>query len=100
MESAMALLQDEELNIGKHKTLGRVFTKGIDRGMTNKNTIADAEKGKNKQRRPGMDEKVATLKQYQRHNGLCFKCSAKWGPNHTFLDQIPLHVLEELLIAL
>jgi hypothetical protein len=64
MTSALALLQKEELNIGKHKTLGRVFTKGLDRGMTDKNTTADAEKGKNKQQRPDMDEKVATLKQY------------------------------------
>jgi hypothetical protein len=32
--------------------------------MTDKNTTADAEKGKNKQQRPDMDEKVATLKQY------------------------------------
>lgn len=43
---------------------------------------------------------MATLKQYRRRNGLCFKCGAKWGPNHTCLDQILLHVLEEILTAL
>jgi len=43
---------------------------------------------------------LATLKLYRRRNGLCFICGAKWGPNHTCPDQIPLHLLEELLTAL
>jgi uncharacterized protein YihD (DUF1040 family) len=97
--SALALLQ-EELNVSKNKNLGRVFSKGLDRGLADRGTAVDTEKGKNKQQRPEMDEKLATLKLYRRRNGLCFKCGAKWGPNHTFPDQIPLHLLEELLTAL
>ena len=86
--------------LARTRPLGRVFTKGLDRGLADKSTTVDAEKGKNKQQRPKMDEKLATLKQYRRRNWLCFICGAKWGPNHTCPDQIPLHVLEELLTAL
>lgn len=46
------------------------------------------------------DDKLASLKQFRRKNGLCFKCGGKWGPNHTCPETVPLHVLEELWEAL
>jgi ATP-dependent protease Clp ATPase subunit len=36
----------------------------------------------------------------RKKNGLCFKCGAKWGHNHKCPNQVPLHVLEEVLDAL
>jgi hypothetical protein len=36
----------------------------------------------------------------RKKNDLCFKCGAKWGHNHKCPNQVPLHVLEEVLDAL
>lgn len=46
------------------------------------------------------EDKLASLKESRRKNGLCFKCGAKWGHNHKCPPQVPLHVLEEILDAL
>jgi hypothetical protein len=100
MTSAPALLQEEERSASKIKAFGRVFTKGSEHAQTDMGQVTEGEKMKNKQQHTEVDDKLATLKQYRRRNGLCFKYGAKWGPNHTCPDQIPLHVLEELLDAL
>ena len=42
------------------------------------------------------DDKLSTLKAYRRAKGLCFKCGAKWGPQHVCSSSVPLHVVEEL----
>lgn len=88
----MALLREEELQAYKPKSFGRGFTKATERTRTNK---TDKLQSKFEH-----EDKLASLKQYRRKNGLCFKCGGKWGANHTCLDQIPLHVLEELWEAL
>ncbi|CAD6251220.1 unnamed protein product [Miscanthus lutarioriparius] len=46
------------------------------------------------------EDKLASLRETRRKNGLCFKCGAKWGHNHKCPAQVPLHVLEEILDAL
>lgn len=33
-------------------------------------------------------------------NGLCFKCGEKWSTTHTCPEQVPLHLIKELLDAL
>jgi hypothetical protein len=43
---------------------------------------------------------LATLREFRRNNGLCFKCGGKWEKAHKCPAQIPIHVLEELLDAL
>lgn len=45
-------------------------------------------------------DKLATLRELRKKNGLCFKCGAKWNHNHKCPNQVPLHVVEEILDAL
>jgi hypothetical protein len=86
------MLQEEELNASKPRIFGRVFNKGLDRHVQEKAMTDKAV--------PKTDDKLSTLKQYRRKNGLCFKCGGKWSTTHTCPEQVPLHVLEELWDAL
>lgn len=90
--SALAMLQEEELNAAKPKYWGKTYNKGQERPVLAK---ALTEKGV-----PKTDDKLSALKQYRRKNGLCFKCGGKWSTTHTCPDQVPLHVLEEIWDAL
>lgn len=90
--SALTLLQEEELSLAKYRTPGQAFTRGAERSSTSKTT--------DKTISMDTEDKLTSLKQYRRKNGLCFKCGGKWNVNHTCSDTIPLHVLEELLDAL
>lgn len=33
---------------------------------------------------------------YRKAMGLCFKCGAKWGPQHKCAASVPLHMVEEV----
>lgn len=90
--SALATLQEEELSLAKNRYLRRGFTKGPDRASTSKQM--------DKPPKAEFDDKLYTLKQFRRKNGICFKCGGKWSTTHTCPDQVPLHVLEELWDAL
>jgi len=98
--SALALLQEEELNALKQKPFGQGFTKGADRPLTDKVGLNAGDKQVTKVQRTESEDKLASLKQYKRKNGLCFKCGGKWSTTHSCPEQIPLHVLEELWDAL
>lgn len=98
--SALALLQEEELNACKHKPFGRVFTKGNDKWVTDRASGSSGDKVQAKTQKSDTEEKLSALKQYRRKNGLCFKCGEKWSTTHQCPEQIPLHVLEELWDAL
>ena len=91
--SALALLQEEELSAAKHKPFGRGFTKGFARATTEKVGAGAGDKLEAKNQKSEADDKLTSLKQYRRKNGLCFKCGAKWSTNHTCPEQIPLHKL-------
>lgn len=43
-----------------------------------------------------MDEKLSSLMTYRKSRGLCFKCGAKWGPQHKCQASVPLNMVEEL----
>jgi hypothetical protein len=45
-------------------------------------------------------DKWSNLKSLCGARGECFKCGAKWGPNHKCQETIPLHVMEELFEVL
>jgi hypothetical protein len=90
--SALALLQEEELSNFRNRSLGRVFTKNLDRNTHGKSTP--------KLQAVDTEDKVQSLKSFRRKNGLCFKCGGTWAPNHTCPEQVPIHVLEELWDAL
>jgi hypothetical protein len=42
-----------------------------------------------------VEYKLATLHDYRRARGLCFRCGDKWSRDHRCPEQIPLHVLQE-----
>jgi len=60
----------------------------------------DSDRGKADVTVKENEDKLASLRETRRKNGLCFKCGAKWGHNHKCPAQVPLHVLEEILDAL
>jgi len=95
--SALAMLQEEELNAVKIKNLGRGFYKAGSRETMEK---GGADKMGLKNQKVEHEDKLSTLKQYRRKNGLCFKCGGKWSTTLTCPEHIPLHVLEELWDAL
>jgi hypothetical protein len=95
--SALALLQEEELNSIKQRSMSRALTKGVDRNLADKARGSGSDK---RVQKSDSEDKLATLKQYRRKNGLCFKCGGKWSTTHSCPEQIPLHVLEELWDAL
>ena len=45
-------------------------------------------------------DKLDLLKSYRREKGLCFKCGEKWNRQHKCPQQVPLHIIEELLEVL
>lgn len=48
--------------------------------------------------RPAQDaDKVAALRAYRRAKGLCFTWGERWGRDHHYPANVPLHVIEELL---
>jgi hypothetical protein len=42
------------------------------------------------------EDKAATLMNYRRAKGLCYKCGLKWGPDHKCANTVPLQAVEEL----
>ncbi|KAG2611110.1 hypothetical protein PVAP13_4KG140105 [Panicum virgatum] len=42
------------------------------------------------------NSKFDSLRAQRKARGECFKCGAKYGPNHRCPEHVPLHVLEEL----
>lgn len=50
--------------------------------------------------KPKWDEKLTTLRNQRRAQGLCMKCGEKWSRQHKCPDKVALHVLEEVLEAM
>jgi len=46
------------------------------------------------------DDKLTALRSQRRAQGLCMKCGGKWGRGRKCPDQIPLHIMEEVLDAM
>ena len=95
--SALALIQEQEIEGGRAKSSWRDFTRGVPRAAEKGKSV---EPVKQNTQRAETDDKLAGLKSYRRRNGLCFKCGEKWSPAHTCPPHISLHVLEEILDAL
>jgi hypothetical protein len=62
--------------------------------------FAEVDKQKLQPLSPDADDKLTTLKNFRKKNGLCFKCGNKWAKDHKCPQHVPLHVIEELLDAL
>lgn len=93
--SALALIQEEESGHNRGKSgLRESFRGSVKQGpdkLGQKEGDSSRQKG---------EDKLLTLKEFRRKNGLCFRCGEKWSPGHKCPSQVPLHVIEELLDAL
>lgn len=98
--SILASLQEEELSRCRAKGYGKEFAKGNFRALQDKCKAGDPDKPKAVWAKPETEDKLATLREFRRKNGLCFKCGGKWDRNHKCPAQVPIHVVEELLDAL
>lgn len=98
--SALALMQEEELHRARSKSGIRDYQKGTFRSVGDKSKGQDSEPAKQKEHKTVVDEKLATLREHRKKNGLCYKCGEKWSHTHKCPAQVPLHVIEELLDAL
>ena len=94
--SALALIQEQDLEQGNAKSSGQDFI----RLTRPKNTVVEPVKPIIKTTKTEAENKLASLKSFRRRNGLCFKCGEKWSPAHTCPAHVSLHVLEEILDAL
>jgi hypothetical protein len=65
-------------------------TKGAEHGQTSSKRNSDSTRGNQS------EDKAATLMNYRRAKGLCYKCGLKWSPGHKCATSVPLHVVEEL----
>lgn len=98
--SALALLQEEELSIGRQKSSPREIQKHVQKAGTDRWRVGDSEKSKGVLNKQEGEDKLASLKDHRRKNGLCFKCGEKWSQHHTCPAKVSLHVIEELWDAL
>jgi hypothetical protein len=102
--SALALLQEEELELRK-KNGSREFAKANYRPPVQVDKFKPmapdkTASSKSKPDKSDSDEKWKSLMAFRRKNGLCYKCGEKWGHNHKCPQQVSLHVIEELWDAL
>jgi ribosomal protein L32 len=99
--SALALIQEEELDSCRHKLSVKSTSAPNFRAhqVVEKQKGIETDKLKAKVVKGDTEDKLATLKLYRRKNRLCFKCGEKWGPGNKCHVQVSIHVLEELLDA-
>lgn len=98
--STLALLQEAKLGRFKGRPQVKDGYKSSFKSFGDKTRIGDAKKPKPQPMLHEQEDKLATLKNFRRQNGLCFKCGNKWSKDHKCPPQVPLHVIEELLDAL
>jgi hypothetical protein len=101
--SALALLQEEELESPKHH-YGKHEQKDLPKPSNRVFTARDKAKApfkKDELKKPGKtigDEKLAALMAYCKANGLCYMRGENWtGRNHKCPDQVLIHMLQKLL---
>lgn len=98
--SALALLQEAELSHCKARPQGKDGFRTLFKTTIEKVKLGEGEKHKQQPLVTETEDRLATLKNFRRKNGPCFKCGNKWGKDHKCPPQVALHVIEELLDAL
>jgi hypothetical protein len=76
---ALALKQEEELAKTRTKVFNKEYTKTAYKPLQDKNNNTEVDVGKPKVQKPEFEDRLATLKEFKRRNGLCFKCGEKWA---------------------
>lgn len=97
--STLACLQEEEINKSRAKSFGKDIQRHAYRQGVEK--VKGGEPNKVKPTlKNNSEDKLVSLRDFRRKNGLCFKCGGKWDKNHKCPALVPIHVLKELLDAL
>lgn len=96
--SCLALMQEEEMEFSKGRNYNRPEyrehrSKSTDRGKQVK--MEDFHKAEQ-----APNDKLEALRSFRRSKGLCFTCGDKWSRQHKCPEQVPLHVIEELVEVL
>jgi hypothetical protein len=96
---ALALMQKEEADNGKWKPVFKTDHSAIN---SNWKATQSAHKGKDHRKSDDTNQKgndkVASLLCYRKAKGFSFKCSDKWGKGHTCPAQVPLQIIEEMMM--
>jgi hypothetical protein len=97
---ALALMQEEEADSGKRKSGFKTdhsatksswkITQSANKGKDTRMSDEPTQKG---------EDKVASLLSYRKAKGLCFKCGDKWSKGHTCPAQVPLQIIEEMMMV-
>lgn len=101
--SALALLQEEEVEAARRKPSGKSEYRDCTkpgRGFS----ATEKQKSTNKHDeslvldKSEANEKWAAVKAYRRANNLCYTCGKKWtGRNHKCSEKVSLHMIQELM---
>jgi hypothetical protein len=73
-------IQEEELNRSRSKSFSKEYTKTSFRSLSDKKKSCDGDSFKHKVHKTESDDKLATLKEFRKRNGLFFKYDEKWSP--------------------
>jgi len=101
--SALALLQEEELEKAKMKRTYRHDFRDIHKAGSKGFTTNDIAKSSMKKEElkktdnASLKEKWQARKEFRRANGLCFTCGEKWDRKHKCPDRVSISVIQELL---
>jgi len=103
--SSLALLQESELESNRSRGVPKEFSRSFSKhsGSTDRPKHTPSEQvlqPKSKPDKLEQDDKLKSLMQHRKKNGLCYKCGEKWSHNHKCPAQVSLHVIEELFDAL
>lgn len=98
--SLLALLQEEEME-SVVKTQGDKNSKSVSRFDRYSKDRSGHKTEEHKKKDSGKwEDKLDSLKAYRRSKGLCLVCGEKYSKIHKCPEQIPLHVIEELMDVL
>lgn len=108
--SLLALMQEEDLENSKKqypaRSDHREFSKYSSRSGSGSDKFSPREKfvpkadDMKKSDSSKWEDRLESLKSFRRLKGLCFTCGDRWSKTHKCRDQIPLHIIEELVEVL
>ena len=100
---ALARLQETELEAVKTRSTHKFDSGGLSKQAVKTGFPVDKNKPRSDTKQadaPKQQEKLDFLRSFRKEKGLHFKCGEKWNRQHKCPQQVPLHIIEELLEAL
>lgn len=99
---SLALMQEDLLETSAKRYLNRSSSYSSRPTNHTKNSGVleappnDQKLGDKIEAKPQWENKLSTLREQCRAQGLCMRCGEKWGGGHKCPKQIPLHIMEEV----